>query len=277
MTCTSGDVPAVTATSFALINMARTSAGLQQLTRLPALETTAQAHAQYVAFNGVTGSGESASLPCFTGVTIEQRLAGAGVTPVQLPGIRPRSESVLAYQVPASTEFTAGKMVSEALHNLYGRMLLLNPVSQQGGVGVSVQPQWRALVLDTVTGAGNTGLATDAYAVWPLDGSTGLPVRMPASSMKPLDASLTEGYPVTLHAAAAVQVSRFVITQAGSDAPVAAVLITSTNDRHDFLGVNEAALVPEAPLAAGTQYRVELDATVGTTAIHRRWVFTTAP
>ncbi|RZL38280.1 MAG: CAP domain-containing protein [Rubrivivax sp.] len=276
ITCTSGDTPVVAAANFELVNAVRADAGVPQLVYLPALGATAQDHARYVAFNGNSGSSETAGLPCFTGATVEERLAAAGVAPVQRPGMRPHGESVLAYDAPSSAAFGPAKIVEDALNNLYGRMLLLNPMAQQGGVGMSVQPQRRALVLD-VAGAADASASSDSFAVWPRDGSTGLPVRMLASNMKPLDAALTEGYPVTLHALAPVQVSRFAMTYAGSGNPVAATLVTSANDRHAFLSQNEAALVPEAPLAAGTQYRVELDAIVGTTAVHRSWLFTTAP
>lgn len=100
---------------------------------------------------------------------------------------------------------------------------------------------------------------------------------MLASSLKPLDGSVVEGYSVTLHAAVPVQVSRFVLSEAASGTPVSATLVTSASDRNAFLSVGEAALVPNAPLAAGTRYRAELDAAVGSTAIHRSWAFVTAP
>ena len=38
--------------------------------------------------------------------------------------------------------------------------------------------------------------------------------------MKPLAADITEGYPITLHAAAAVQVNRFVLSTATDGLPV---------------------------------------------------------
>ena len=53
---------------------------------------------------------------------------------------------------------------------------------------------------------------------------------------------------------------------------------TAWKEAKDYgLAVSAPAAVPNAPLAAGTTYRVELDATVGATPLHLSWAFTTAP
>jgi hypothetical protein len=275
--CASGDAPLVASAGFSLINVVRIAAGLPAFLPLAGLEATAQAHAQYVAVNGSGGSEQSAALPCYTGATLAQRLDAAGVVPAEQAGVRPKGESVLTYAAPSGTQIAAWDIVNDALNNLYGRMLLLSPSAQHGGLGLSVQPQRRAVVLDTTLRADGASAMGNALVVWPRDGTTGLPVRMLASNLKPLDAALVEGYPVTLHAVAPVRVSRFVMTNASSGTPVEATLVTSADDRHAFLTAGETALVPTAPLAAGTQYRVELEATVGTEAVVRVWTFTTAP
>ncbi|WP_394510194.1 hypothetical protein [Roseateles sp. DXS20W] len=278
VTCTSGDVLLAAPAVLALVNLARVSAGVPQFERLPALEGTAQAHARYVAFNEAGGTDEVAGQPCFSGSTVDQRLAAAGVSPVLQGGVRAHGESVLGFDtIAGQSYFPATELVEHALDNLYGRMLLLNPVAQHVGIGASLQSRRGVLVLDTARIAASTPAAADGFAVWPRDTSSGVPVRMPASSMKPLEAGLSEGYPITLHAMSVVQVSRFVITRASDGTPVAATVITSASDRNRFIADNEAGLVPNAPLAAGTQYRVELDATIGSTAVHRTWMFTTAP
>lgn len=275
--CASGDAPLVASAGFALINVIRAAAGLPAFVPLAALETTAQAHAQYVAVNGSSGSEESATLPCYTGATVAQRLAAAGVVPAEQAGVRPHGESVLTYAAASGTQIAAWDIVNDALNNLYGRMLLLSPSAQHAGLALSVQPQRRAVVLDTTPRADGASAAGNALVVWPRDGTTGLPVRMLPSNLKPLGAGLVEGYPVSLHAVAAVQVGRFTMTNASSGAPVEATLVTRADDRNGFLSVGEVALVPTAPLSAGTQYRVELEAMVGTEAVSRVWTFTTAP
>lgn len=277
--CAPGDSPTVRLSAFGLINVIRTAVSLPEFVRLPALDATAQAHAQYVVANGSAGTEESVGLPCYTGATLAQRLADAGVVPAQLPGTRPHSESVLAYATPAGVEIEPWDIVNGTLNNLYGRLLLLTSRPQQMGVGFSAQPggQQRALVVDTALPADATAAPNETWVVWPRDGATGLPAVMRAANVKPLDAALTEGYPASLHAGAPVQVSRFVMTNATSGAAVAATVITSATDRNGFFGANEVALVPEAPLAAATPYRVELDGTVGTQPVHLAWTFTTAP
>lgn len=275
--CAAGDAPLVASASFALINVVRSAAGLNAFVPLAGLESTSQAHAQYVAVNGSSGSDQSAALPCYTGATLAQRLNTAGVVPGVQAGVRPHGESVLTYVATSGTRMAAWDIVNDALSNLYGRMQLLSPSAQHAGLALSVQPQRRAMVLDTALRADGVSAAGSALLVWPRDGTTGLPVRMLASNLKPLGAALVEGYPASLHSVAPVQVSRFTMTNSSTGAQVAATLVTSADDRHGFLSAGEAALVPTAPLSAGTQYRVELDATVGTEAVYRVWTFTTAP
>lgn len=279
LACTASDVPTVRAAAFGLINIIRTALQLPLFIRTPAIDAIAQSHAQYAVTNGSRSSEESAALPCYTGATLRQRLADAGVVPGAVPGARPTSESVLLYAATAAADVAVFDIVNEALNNLYGRLLLLAPQTQQLGVGVSSQPNslQRSMVLDTALPADASAMESNSWVVWPRDGATGLPVRMRASNFKPLDDSLTEGYPMSLHAAAAVQVSRFVMTQASNGALVSTTLITSATDRQALLRSGEAALVPNAPLTPGMQYRVELDATVGSLPIHQVWFFTTAP
>lgn len=266
------------ANAFALMNVVRTAAGLPQFVRAPAVDGTAQAHAQYVVANGSLGTEEAPSRPCFTGVSFTQRLADAGVAVAEVAGQRMHSEIVIAYTNPAGVELQPWDMVNNALHNVYGRMLLLDPRALQIGLGFSARPAGpqRALVLDSVLPPG-TPVDGSAWVVWPRDGATGLPTAMGPSDMKPLAAGVTEGYPVSLQTMAALQVSRFVLTRASDGAVVAATLLTAATDRNAFLARGEAALVPHAPLVAGTTYRVEVDASVAGNAVHKVWSFTTAP
>lgn len=276
--CAPGDAPLVRAAVFSLVNVVRSATGLPQFARLPAFDSTAQAHAQYMVANGSAGVDETQGLPCFTGADLPQRLAGAGLVTTDQPGARARSEIVFAYATPAGTEAQPWDLVNDTLHNLYGRMFLLDPRIQQMGLGFSAKPasQQRAMVFDTALMPDGVPADAAAWVVWPRSGATDLPVQMRASNFKPLDASFTEGYPVSLHAVSPVQVSRFVMTNAADGAVIAATVVTGANDRHGFLTLGEAALVPHAPLAAGSTYRVELDATVGATPLHLSWSFTTA-
>lgn len=276
--CAPGDAPLVRANVFALVNVFRSTVGLPELSRLAAFDGTAQAHAQYLVANGTSGVSESTGLPCFTGVDLPARLAGAGLVTTDVPGSRTRIELAFAFTTPVGAEPQAWDLVNDTLNNLYGRMFLFDARSRQIGLGFSAQPggQQRAMVFDTALLAGSGAGDSAAWAVWPRDGATELPVQMRASNVKPLDASLTEGYPVSLHAALPVQVSRFVLTNAGNGQAVEATLLTNANDRNAFLTPGEAALVPHAPLAAGSTYRVELDALVGATPLQLAWSFTTA-
>lgn len=275
--CAPGDAPATRSAAFSFVNMVRSVLGLRPLVRLAAFDGTAQAHAQYVVANGSSGAEESPGLPCFSGTDLAQRFAGAGVVSATLPGGRARGEIVVGYVTPG-TELQPWDLVNNTLHNLYSRMFLLDPRAEQVGLGFSARldgPQ-RAMVLDAAALPGAVEPA-EVWAVWPRDGTTGLPARMPTSNIKPLDASLTEGYPASLHATAPVQVSRFVISNASDGQPVAATVLTQANDRNGFLTEGEAAVVPHAPLAAATTYRVELDGSAGATPLHLSWSFTTAP
>ena len=59
--------------------------------------------------------------------------------------------------------------------------------------------------------------------------------------------------------------------------PSLATVVTGANDRNRFLSGSEAALVPHAPLMAGTTYRVEFEGSAGTAPLRLVWSFTTAP
>ena len=277
--CTPEDLTQPRSGAFALINLTRLALGLPQLTRLPALDGTAQAHARYVIVNNEAGVTESPDRPCFTGTDLEQRLTAAGVASTESPGLRQRTEIVLAYRVAAGAEPESWAYANDMLSNLYGRIVLLDARMQQVGLGYSAEAdgQRRALVLDTTVSAGAALPNPNVFAVWPRDGATGLPTRMHPSDVKPLAAGLVEGYPVTLHAGAVVQVTRFAMFTASSGAPVEATAVTGANDRNGLLTASEAALVPHAPLAAGTTYRVEFDGIVGVTPLHLVWSFTTTP
>lgn len=277
--CSPGDAPSVRSAAFSLVNVVRSVLGLRQLARLPAFDATAQAHAQYVVANDSASMQETMGLPCFTGIDLAQRLAGAGIAAVDLPGARARSEIVITYTTPADAEVQPWDLVNNTLNNLYGRVFLLDPRAEQLGLGFSAKPGGlqRAMVLDTALLSGTADTATETWVVWPRDGTTGLPARMAPSNMKPLDAGIIEGYPASLHATVPVQLSRFVMTTAADGAPVAATLLINANDRNGVLSQGEAALVPVAPLAAHTTYRVELEGSAGTTPLHLSWLFTTAP
>jgi hypothetical protein len=278
VTCAPGDAPQVRATTFTLINLTRTTLGLPQLARLPAFDGTAQAHAQYVVANNSPALEETPGLPCFTGVDLAQRLAGAGIVVPDSPGVRARAEIVIGYLTTGSVEPQPWEYVSDALNSLYSRMFLLDPRVQNLGLGFSIEPagQSRAMVLDTALLPGAV-FDSSIWTIWPRDGATALPTRMRASNMKPLAADITEGYPITLHAAAAVQVNRFVLSTATDGLPVLATVVTGANDRNRFLSGSEAALVPHAPLMAGTTYRVEFEGSAGTAPLRLVWSFTTAP
>lgn len=277
--CAAGDSPTVRASAFSLLNVVRTAAGLPGFVRMAVLDGTAQAHAQYVAANGSGGSEEIPGQPCYTGADYAARLASAGVATVDVSGARSRSESVLSYVMSGSGDPASWDMVNDLLNNLYGRLLLLDPHTQQLGIGFSALPDGprRAMVVDTALTAGSAGAGSGVWAVWPRDGATGLPVQMRASNLKPLPDGVTEGFPVSLHAGDEVQISRFVMADAATGTPVQATLVTAANDRNLLMGRGEAALVPEAPLAPGTTYRVELDGLVASQPMHMTWSFATAP
>ncbi|MEO6280611.1 hypothetical protein, partial [Roseateles sp.] len=279
LVCTQGEVTSTRSATFALVNLTRFALGLPQLARLTALDGTAQAHAQYAVANEESGVTESYGLPCFTGVDLAQRLAAAGVVSTDLPGLRQRSEIVVGFAASANAEPQPLDYINDALNNLYGRTFLLDPRMQQVGLGFSAEPGGlrRTLVLDMALRADTPAANAEVWAVWPRDGATGLPTRMRPSNIKPLAAGLVEGYPVTLHAAAPVGVTRFVMSTASDGSAVETTVLTAANDGNLLLAASEVALVPNAPLAAGTTYRVEFDGSVGMTPLHLAWSFTTAP
>ena len=276
VSCAPGDSPQIRSSVFSFINLVRVTMGLPELARQPLVDLAAQAHAQYAVANKSTAVEETAGSACYTGADLTQRLSAVGAQTTDVMGLRQRSELVLAYEASAGEPQT-WDYVNDTLNSLYGRMVMLDPRLQQIGIGASAEPggAGRSMVIDTALLPGAVAATNNVWAAWPRDGAAGMPVRMTAMNMRPLD-TVTEGYPISIHAGAPVQVTRFVLTTATDGQVVATALLTAANDRNRFLAEGEAALLPQAPLLAGTTYRVEFDGTVGMTALHRTWSFTTA-
>ena len=189
------------------LNEIRAAAGLQRLERNGALALAAQRHADYQTLNGVSGHGESAGNPGFSGTGYGDRAAAAGyagrlVAEVPIGGT-PRTHE-------ECRQFMDVMLIAPG-----HRSVLLGHEFNEAGVGGNP--------LTTLLGTrGTPWVAHDRLTLYPLNGQAGVPTRFaPASeSPNPLPGVAMTGMPLTVHggmfASFTVQQAELVDTRTGA-------------------------------------------------------------
>ncbi|HBF52009.1 MAG TPA: hypothetical protein DDX04_18490, partial [Massilia sp.] len=118
------------------------------------------------------------------------------------------------------------------------------------------------------------GLARGQVAVWPFDAQTAVPRNFfsDTESPDPVPDRNEVGYPISVHANinVPVTVTSFTVRPRGG-ADLSTRLLSNANDTHT--GRSSAAIVPLAPLAAGTTYDVTFTGTADGAAVSRSWSF----
>jgi uncharacterized protein YkwD len=216
----------------------------------------AQHHAEYLARAGAIGHDETEGQPGFTGVSVRDRLAAQGYT------------DGMASEVAASSD--SGTEDVRFLWDLpYHRLGLMHPHTAVAG--------W---------GHAEIGGHTATVGVVVLDFAAPAPerVRSPAAGQRvsgswagnetpdalPAGASRPVGYPVMVVYSRSpnVDLKTAKITDA-SGREVAVSVVPQIYER-DYV-----AVVPTAPLSAGTRYRVRLELSVGGDDVVDEWEFET--
>jgi cysteine-rich secretory family protein len=217
----------------------------------------AQHHAEYLARAGAIGHSEVPGDPGFTGATVQDRLAAQGYG------------GATASEVAASSD--SGTEDVRFLWDLpYHRLGLMHPHAVLAGWGHAQIGGHTAtvgvLVFDFAAAApdrvASPAAGQTVTGSWAGDES---PDALPAGATRPV------GYPVMVvySGARSVDLKNAKLTDA-SGREIAMSVVPQIYER-DYV-----AVVPTAPLAAGTRYRVRLELSVAGSDVVDEWEFTTA-
>ncbi|HEX6547583.1 MAG TPA: CAP domain-containing protein [Candidatus Dormibacteraeota bacterium] len=260
-----GDLAAARKAVVDTVNADRQRAGVPALKADTSLDTASEAHAWYVAFNfgadTLSGLGihqESASLPGYTGAGPLARDRAAGFQ-------GNRGSEVINHV------FTPVAAIGVWIDSVYHRFPLLSPETQVAGYGEATLGPLSVSVMDLGLGPA----ASTPPVVYPAAGQTGVPVGFIGGEIPnpvPSGAQLPVGYPITVQTGngSNLQVSSIKVTDPdGKD--VAAYVLNPGKE----VDTGEVAVLPQQPLKPATAYTVDVEGTLDSSALSKKWSFTT--
>lgn len=257
------------------INYRRAQLGLSVLTRNSQIDAAALGHSNYLRLNNTVSHEQTAGAPGFTGATLADRLNAAGYA---LTG-------GFAYgEVIAATSNTSGFYQAEELITaIYHRFVMFEPIFKEVGTGatsVSNGSTYFTADLTARNGLG-PGIGAGRLVNYPANNQTNVPTIFfsDTESPDPVPNQNEVGFPISVHAdtgrgGAGVVVRSFTVTPRGGSALGTRLLSQATDS---LTAPSAAAIIPLAPLRAGTVYDVSFDGTVDGVAAPRTWSFTTRP
>jgi uncharacterized protein YkwD len=256
------------------INYRRMQVGMPALTRNANIDTAAQSHSDYQRINNVVTHEQTSGKEGFTGVRLQDRLAAANYV------VNADSPNAIGEVISASNNDSGFYMAEELITAIYHRFVIFEPVFKEIGSGAAATSAgYHYFTADFAANNGyGPGLATGVLATWPFGGQTGVPVNFFSDYEEPDPVpDVNEvGYPVSVHTNLnrVLTVQRFTIRPHDGGSILPARLLSEETDTNTSTA-SAAAIVPLAPLAAGTTYDVAFSGAIDGTAISRSWSFTT--
>jgi uncharacterized protein YkwD len=259
-------------------NYRRTQLGVAQLTRNSVIDQAALAHSSYQNQLGKVTHDETAGNPGFTGVDLQARLAQKGYT------LTSNSGYAIGEVIAGTTNKSGAFMAEELITAIYHRFVAFEPVFKEMGGGTATNASGYTY-FTTDFGANNgQGPGIAGVLAWPYNGQTNVVTTFLTDNEEPdaLPNQNEAGYPVSVHAniSGTIAVTTFTIRQRGASTDLSVRLLTSVTDR-EYTSKSVAAIVPLAPLKAGTVYdvtfvgNVTFPRDVGNTTVNKSWSFTT--
>lgn len=261
-------------------NMWRTSAGLAPLNANAELEQAATAHSQFMVSNpsscwpGAHNEVMNASCRGFTGAAPGARATAAGYRPAALGEV-------------INWESTPAASIDGWIWTVYHRFPFVNPdYTEVGFAAVPGTFSGRRTNFNTMEFARPSGAAAGVLAepaVFPPPGQTGVPVLfrgnlegptppLPATGRWPSGPVITVTFPTQEFELTVHKVYDVACTEVPSSYFTAR---TSTDSNVRNLARRIAFFYPDAPLAASSEYTVEVRGTVDGQPWSRVWRFTT--
>lgn len=254
---------------FNWINYRRNQMGVTQLARNSLIDAAAQNHSAYLNANNIVAHDEISGKPGFTGATLRERLSKAGYAIPSLQG-----------EVIAGAANTSGFYLAEELITaIYHRFVIFEPLFKEGGAGAVVNNSGYAYFTTDFAGSTSNGggLPAGQVITYPFSGQLKVATRFSSDneSPDPVPNQDIVGYPISVHATfgAPLGVTAFSVRQRGAGSDLAVRLLKSDNDAHT--PVSAVAIIPLAPLNAGTTYDVSFIGKVSGVDVTRTWSFTT--
>ena len=276
---------------FADVNAMRGAAGLSLLAQNPALDTSAQAHANYlgVNYNGATmngvidpstgilyGHSEDAGKPDFYAATPQARATKAGyagsVGEVAIPGdagsvatLNTTAVGDDAFNILMNTVYHRGGLMQSEFRDIgLGYATPYEFVADMGFTGIPQPPASNTLVPYPP----DQGL--DPYPYWAAGYEQPNPTPTVAPGT-PLGGAISIESPTNTSLA----VSSFKLLDANG-AAVPCFEMDSTNDPNkDYIWSNQAFLVPKTDLTLGASYTAVFSGTINGSPAQKTWTFTT--
>jgi chitodextrinase/uncharacterized protein YkwD len=254
------------------INLRRSQIGLPPLIHDSLLEQSARGHAAYLAATGETGHFQtSTGSASFTGATPAERILATGYSPLW------SSNEVISFG-----SFTGVAAIEGLIQAIYHRFGIFSSSVEETGVGTTAQhPDFGTVFVVNSARRFQPPPAPGTWiGVYPYDGQTGVTRNFSSDTESPdpvPDKDLV-GYPISIHVDddKTLSVTSFTVRPVGGSV-LPARLLTNATDAHT--PASAAALIPEDPLAYGTQYEVSFTGkrNPGNVDVVRTWTFTTAP
>ncbi len=257
--------PDDTAQAFAMINSYRSWLGLPPMTRNPALDASASAHARYYQLNfgdpSLSGMGlheEQQGKPGFTGASMQDRVDAQGY------GGWANENIGLSGSMVTSVEWFIG--------TINHRLTLIDPRYTDIGLGMVNDGDVKIEVID-VGAPSWSNTAKPDWVAWPPDGTTGVSYSFWGETPNPFaNASYPVGYPITLKYHGPGNISFDSATLSADGKAVPSFSATGTG----WLTTRTDMISAQSPLLPGTRYTVDVTGTANGAGFSKSWSFVTA-
>lgn len=260
--------------AFNLLNQQRQQCGFPAVQDNAALDTAAQAHAQYLETNNLFSDTEVAGNAGFTGVTYDDRAVKAGYP-------RNLSQSGVSGGYYTNATLTSSQygqqLVYDWLSGVYHIAIGVWPITAVGIGEVTTTyngfPEiWASMNMGNVQST-----AAGTVRTFPCQGTTGVAYSAGGETPTPPNTSGNWGTPVAVAGAwtdTIVMQSATMTDTAGN--VINLQLLDSANDPNKILPAFEGVAYPATPLAPNSVYTVNLTYTInGKTVINPPYTFTT--
>jgi uncharacterized protein YkwD len=253
------------------INYRRAQIGMSMLMESPLVDRAAQSHSDYQRMNNTISHSEESNAWGYTGADEGQRLAKAGVS---LPATGYAYGEVISSTTNSSGFFMAEELVTA----IYHRFVIFQPVFKEIGTGSATSERnYTYFTADFLANNGyGPGLGLGQLRNWPINGQTGVQPNFfsDQEDPDPVDKLNEVGYPVSVHGdlGTVIAISKFSIKPRNGSELSVKLLQNATDARTP---ASAAAIIPLAPLAAGTTYDVVFTGSSSGVPVSLSWSFTT--
>ncbi|WP_218002312.1 CAP domain-containing protein [Variovorax soli] len=258
--------------AFSLLNAERARCGFGLLRQSTALDQAARGHAFYQLYNNISGHFQSATDPHFTGTNPGTRAEAAGYnySEVQENIIDFRSTTNLANYGPKSVRGLLSAPY-HALSMLRGMLDVGISVMNSDATGTTATHGPRIIGqfdAGVMQGSATQKPGSAVVLTYPCEGSTDVKYELRGESPNPVPGRdlntnpVGQGVMVMVREGQILNVTSAAMVRTSDGTPVALrPVMTQANDPNGRIGSNEAVVLPDAPLLAGTQYTVTLSVT----------------